>query len=159
MRVQSSWIPPFLTVFVWALVGASAVGWALRLSEPAPQALPAATPAVVQVRPAAITKWLGAPESPAAEAVSSARYALLGVIAQGARGVALLAVDGQAPKPYLVGTLIHEGLVLKAVGPRHAELAADRRGPVLTRLELPPLPDQPAPAGLTVVSKAAAGSR
>lgn len=154
-----SLISSVLTVFVWALVGASAVGWALRLSEPAPQALPAPAAPEVQVRPGAIAKWLGPAPSPATQAVVSARYDLLGVIAQGSRGVALLAVDGQAPKPYLVGSLIHEGLILKAVGPRHAELAANRLGPVLTRLELPAPPDLPAPAGLTVVSKAGAGSR
>ena len=125
----------------------------MRLSEPVAQATPAAAPAPVQARPAEIAKWLGAAEASSAEPVVSARYVLLGVIAQGRRGVALLAVDGLPPKPYLVGSLIHEGLVLKAVGPRHAELAADRRGPVLTRLELPAPPELPAPTGLTVVSK------
>ncbi len=148
-----SWMPPVLTVLVWALVGVSAVSWALRLSEPVAQATPAAAPAPVQARPAEIAKWLGAAEASSAEPVVSARYVLLGVIAQGRRGVALLAVDGLPPKPYLVGSLIHEGLVLKAVGPRHAEFAADRRGPVLTRLELPAPPELPAPTGLTVVSK------
>ena len=148
-----SWMPPVLTVLVWALVGVSAVSWTLRLSEPVAQATPAAAPAPVQVRPAAIAKWLSLAEASSAEPVVSERYVLLGVIAQGRQGVALLAVDGQPPKPYLVGSLIHEGLVLKAVGPRHAELAADRRGPVLTRLELPAPPELPAPTGLTVVSK------
>ncbi|MEI7785168.1 MAG: type II secretion system protein N [Betaproteobacteria bacterium] len=159
MRAQMSWMPPVLTLLVWALAGASAVSWTLRLTEPAPQAVPAAPPTAAQVRPAAIAKWLGAPEATAVESLVAARYVLLGVIAQGRRGVALLAVDGQPPKPYLVGSPIHEGLILKAVGARYAELAADRRAPVLTRLELPTPPELPLPAGMTVVSKAAAASR
>ena len=132
-----SWISSVLTLLVWALVGASAIAWGLRLSEPAPADLPVPAAQPVQVN-------------------ASARYALLGVIAQGRRGVALLSVDGQPARPYLVGSLIHEGLILKAVGPRHAELAADRKGPVLSRLELPAPPDLPPPAGLTVLSKASA---
>lgn len=149
---------PVLTVLVWALAGASAVSWALRLAEPAAQPLPVVAPAAVQVRPAAIAKWLAPPGS-SAEPVAVARFALLGVIAQGRRGVALLAIDGQPARPYLVGSRIEEGLVLKAVGPRYAELAADRSGPVLSRLELPLPPDLPLPAGMTIISKSAAGGR
>ena len=152
-----SWISSVLTLLVWALVGASAIAWGLRLSEPAPADLPVPAAQPVQVSASAIAKWLGPTAAPAAEPVASARYALLGVIAQGRRGVALLSVDGQPARPYLVGSLIHEGLILKAVGPRHAELAADRKGPVLSRLELPAPPDLPPPAGLTVLSKASAG--
>jgi hypothetical protein len=49
-----------------------------------------------------------------------------------------------------VGALIEEGVMLRAVGARHAELAADRSGPVLQRLELP-LPDSRLPEGMALV--------
>ncbi len=147
-----------LTVLVWAITGVSAVGWTLRWLEPSPQALPAPAPAVVEVRPAAIAAWLAAPAA-GQPAAAPTRYVLLGVIAQGRRGVALLSLDGQPAKPYLVGSLIHEGLMLKSVGPRHAELAASTRGPVLVRLDLPEPPELTAPVGMELVSKPAAGAR
>jgi hypothetical protein len=40
--------------------------------------------------------------------------------------------------------------MLRAVGVRHAELAADRNGPVLQRLELP-LPENRLPDGMALV--------
>ncbi len=149
-----------LTVLVWALTGVSAVGWTLRWLEPTPQAMPAPVIAAPEVRPAAITAWLSAPASASDQAATApSRYQLLGVIAQGRRGVALLSVDGQPGKPYLVGSLIHEGLMLKSVGPRHAELAASAGGPVLARLDLPEPPELAAPVGMEMVSKPAAAPR
>jgi general secretion pathway protein C len=149
-----------LTALVWAITGVSAVGWTLRWLEPAPQALPAPVPAALEVRPAAIAAWLGAPAAASAQAADApSRYQLLGVIAQGRRGVALLSVDGQPGKPYLVGSLIHEGLMLKSVGPRYAELAANARGPALIRLDLPPPPELAVPAGMELVSKPTAAPR
>ncbi len=149
-----------LTVLVWAITGVSAVGWTLRWLEPPAPALPAPVPAALEVRPAAIAAWLGVPAAaPEQAAAAPSRYTLLGVIAQGRSGVALLSVDGQPGKPYLVGSLIHEGLMLKSVGPRHAELAAKARGPVLFRLDLPEPPELAAPVGMELVSKPVAAPR
>ena len=149
-----------LTVLVWAITGVSAVGWTLRWLEPAAQGLPTPVPAALEVRPAAIAAWLSASTAaPEQAGAAPSRYTLLGVIAQGRSGVALLSVDGQPGKPYLVGSLIHEGLMLKSVGPRHAELAAQARGPVLVRLDLPEPPELAAPVGMELVSKPVAAPR
>jgi general secretion pathway protein C len=147
-----------LTVLVWTITGVSAVGWTLRWLEPTPQALPVPVPAALDVQPAVIAAWLGASTAaPEQAAAAPSRYTLLGVIAQGRGGVALLSVDGQPGKPYLVGSLIHEGLMLKSVGPRHAELAD--KGSVLIRLDLPPPPELAAPVGMELVSKPALALR
>lgn len=140
------------TAVVWALLGLSAVYWGLLLTEPRAPILPQAAPPVPQIQSAAIAAWLGAPlesSAPGAPAQAS-RYELRGVIAQGSAGVAVLSVDGQPARPYPVGALIEEGVMLRAVGARHAELAADRSGPVLQRLELP-LPDSRLPEGMALV--------
>jgi general secretion pathway protein C len=140
------------TAVVWALLGLSAVYWGLLLTEPPAPAVAPAAPAVLQIKSAAIAAWLGAPpESQAASAPAQARrYELRGVIAQGTAGVAVLSIDGQPARPYAVGTSVEEGVILRAVGARHAELAADRSGPVLQRLELP-LPDSRLPEGMALV--------
>jgi general secretion pathway protein C len=160
MLTQARILMSVWTLLVWGLVGLSAVFWGLKLTEapplPAPRLAASATAqAVPQVKAAQIASWLGAAPgaSESAAGAASSRYELRGVIAQGRNGVALLAVDGQPAKPYLVGSLIHEGVILRSVGPRHAELAADRGGPVIKRLELPP-PDTHLPDGLTLSGRA-----
>jgi len=88
---------------------------------------------------AALAATLGARADVAAPAVAApavdSRLRLLGVVAgrQG-QGAALISVDGQPPKPHRVGATVVDGLVLRALGPRHAELdgSAGR-----VRLELP----------------------
>jgi general secretion pathway protein C len=65
---------------------------------------------------------------------------LLGVIAgQSGQGSALLAIDGQAPKPYRVGQTVSEGLVLQRLDARRAQLGATLNGPTLRELKLPHL--------------------
>jgi general secretion pathway protein C len=161
MLSQARILMSVLTSMVWGLIGLSVVFWGLKLTEAPPQPAPvlaasATAQAVPQVKSAQIASWLGAAPG-AGESVAGAtgsRYELRGVITQGRSGVALLAVDGQAAKPYWVGSLIHEGVMLRSVGPRHAELAADRRGPVIQRLELPP-PETKLPDGVTLSSRTA----
>ncbi len=143
------------TAVVWSLLGLSALYWGLLLTDPlAPAVAPAAPAAlaVPQIKSAAIAAWLGAPsESQASGAQGQARrYELRGVIAQGSLGVAVLSIDGQPARPFAVGTSVEEGVMLRAVGVRHAELAADLSGPVLHRLELP-MPDSRLPDGVTWV--------
>ena len=161
MLSQARILMSVLTSMVWGLIGLSVVFWSLKLTEAPPQPAPvlatsATAQAVPQVKSAQIASWLvaapGAGESVAG--ATGSRYELRGVITQGRSGVALLAVDGQAAKPYWVGSLIHEGVMLRSVGPRHAELAADRRGPVIQRLELPP-PETKLPDGVTLSSRTA----
>ena len=55
------------------------------------------------------------------------------------RGAALIAIDGKPARPYRVGGVLEEGLVLQAVEGRRAVLAASAEGPALLTLELPAL--------------------
>jgi general secretion pathway protein C len=65
---------------------------------------------------------------------------LLGVIAgSSGQGSALLAIDGQAPKPFRVGQTVSDGLVLQRLDARRAQLGASLNGPTLRELQLPPL--------------------
>jgi general secretion pathway protein C len=75
---------------------------------------------------------------PVAAVNPSTRFVLSGVIAEpGRQGAALIAVDGKAPKPYRVGSLVDGALLLQSVGPRRAELAPSMDGPAAFALELP----------------------
>jgi general secretion pathway protein C len=154
---MSSFLRHVLTLTTWALVAGSAVYWTLAVLEPAPQWPPVSVSEPTQVRAQTISNWLAAPQAARApEPVASTRFKLLGLIAQGRRGVALLAVDGQPAQPFLVGSTVAEGVVLRSVGPHFAELSAGLRGPVLHRLELPPLAQQEPATGLVVGARPAA---
>jgi general secretion pathway protein C len=64
---------------------------------------------------------------------------MLGVVAdQHSAGAALIAVDGKPAKPYRVGDVVEDGLVLQSVKGRNAALGPVSGAAVLT-LELPPL--------------------
>ena len=73
----------------------------------------------------------------------SAKFKLLGVIAQGgsgSHGSALIALEGTPPKPYRVGDTLSDGLVLQTVKARSVVLGpAGQPGGSFT-LELPWLP-------------------
>lgn len=66
------------------------------------------------------------------------RLVLQGVLAGQAQGsgAALIAVDGQPPKPFRVGAAVGD-LVLLALGPREARLGPRADGPVSVTLEVP----------------------
>ena len=135
---------------VWALVGATAVFWGLRLLVHAP-ATPAAAVAVGDAAAVRVdlTRLLGAAPvavaAPAAAAEASSRFRLLGIMAAKpstagrAHGVALIAVDGKLPKAYRVGSPLDGELVLQSVSLRSAAIGPARGGPTVT-LELPALP-------------------
>jgi general secretion pathway protein C len=133
--------------FVWALVAASAVFWGLRLLVTPPSA-PPHTLAVGDGSPSRVdlTRLFGAPtvvNAPAVQAPAiSARFQLAGVMAPkvaGEQGIALLAVDGKTPRPYRVGAVIDDKLVLQSVSLRTASIGPARGAPVVV-LEVPPLP-------------------
>ena len=142
--MQRKWILRLITALLWALAAASAVYWGLRLAGPGTtRVVPSTAQAVpagdASARQAAIARILAdahaATNSPVALAPN--RFSLLGVVAQGSGGAALLVVDGKPARPYRVGSQIDEGLLLQSVGPRHVVLAASATGPALQRLELP----------------------
>jgi general secretion pathway protein C len=149
MLTQSSatWTVRGATFALWALAAASTIYWGLRLGG-APAALPAPVSPprpVAAVDPAAIAGLLGGTPAAAAAAAPVAslasRFQLVGVAAgvSSGAGAAILSVDGKPARPYRVGTVIEEGLILQSVQGRRATLAAQPDGPPLVTLELPPL--------------------
>ncbi len=138
---------PRLTAFGMAvLLAFSAVYWVLRW--PATQR-PSGAVADLPVAPAApvapaeqsrlLAQLLGAGGRAldVAPAGLAARLVLSGVVANAAgSGVALIAVDGKPARAYAVGSAVADGLVLKAVAPRRAMLAADVQAPVDLTLEM-----------------------
>ncbi len=142
------WVPRIAALLLGAAAAASLAYWGLRLwPQGAGGAIPAAmvpAPAAQAADPDQVARLLAAPgAAPAsAPAVSVAsRLVLTGVAAaRSGRGTALIAVDGQSPKPFVVGATVAEGLVLQSVQGRRAALGPAMRGPSTLVLELPPLP-------------------
>ncbi len=135
------------TLVVWALVGAGALFWGLRLFASAPVAPPGT--AVAINGPAVrgdLTRLLGADPPPvpaAAEPPPDARFQLIGVVTPRAaafarEGLALIAVDGKPPKAFRVGAVVDGGTVLKSVAARGAMLGPRDGAPQVT-LNLAPL--------------------
>ena len=135
------------TFSVAALAAASAIFWGLKLSAPVSllQVTAAVAPGLEASDTQAWVRLLGgqkADASPTPEAVdvSSSRFKLLGVVAGASRqGHALIATDGKTAKPYRVGAPVEDGLILKSVSPRSAELARSLEAPTGMTLELPKL--------------------
>lgn len=96
----------------------------------------------------AVARLLGAVEAQVAVVAAptvASRLALLGVISGEENAAALIGIDGKPPKPYQVGSTVTDGLVLSAVTPRRALLAASIDGPTVLTLDMPP-PKDTAPA-------------
>ena len=143
--MQNKWVLRGATFVLWALVAASAAIWTLRLNQPPVITAAPVLPPVAAIDPAAVGRLLGyvpaSAQAPASTPALASRLVLTGVVAgRSGEGAALIAVDGQPPKPFRVGSAIEEGVVLKSVQGRSAVLAAGAEGPDLLTLELPPLP-------------------
>ncbi|MGV1045753.1 type II secretion system protein N [Limnohabitans sp.] len=134
-------LPSLVTGALWCAAALSAGYWALQLPS-SPQALGAPVTVVVEGASAQATtrmqRALGATAVATADAPQLERLQLLGVIAStSGQGSALIAVDDKAPKAYLVGQAVGEGLVLQNLSPKGAQLGATLDGPRLQVLQLP----------------------
>jgi general secretion pathway protein C len=144
-------MPSRVSAFViWALLAASLVFWALRLTVRGPSAPPFTVP----VGEAAAVRGdrsrlfgSGATAAPAVAAPQAAsRFRLLGVAAPPANapqgsGIALLSIEGKPARPYRVGAHVDGELMLRAVGPRSATLGpASGENAFTLELPLRPLP-------------------
>ncbi|MFT4240981.1 MAG: type II secretion system protein N, partial [Acidovorax sp.] len=101
-------------------------------------------PAPIAPDAQALARLLGA--EPAAPGVAvapsaSSRFQLVGVLSgrHSGGGAALIAVDGKPARPFRVGAVVDQGLVLQSLGPRQAQLGAALGGPAALSLEMPPL--------------------
>ena len=141
----SPWLNRLLTTLLAALVAASAVYWVLTW--PTPTSTPRPTignDEAPAIDPDKIAHLLGAGKEPietetATPSVSS-NFKLVGVIAQGgagSHGSALIAVAGGPAKPYRVGQVVGDDLVLQTVKPRRAELGPKDGNRASVTLELP----------------------
>jgi general secretion pathway protein C len=130
-----------LTWAVWACVAFSAVTWALRwtAAHDVSSVTTAEPQPMQQVDETALARSLGAAPVQAAAAPSLAsRFQLLGVLAGGPNaGAALMAVDGKPAKPYRVGAVVVDGLVLQSAQGRRVSLGAAAEGPPTLTLDLP----------------------
>ncbi len=141
----SVWPVRLSTLILATMATASAAHWFLKWSE-APPVPPVQTvlPAAKIIDSARIALLLGAAAFTAnrdtAAPVSNAmgKYKLLGVIAQGSQGSALIGIDGEPAKPYRVGDKLPGDLVLQSVKARSAALATSLETPVSVTLQLPP---------------------
>jgi len=120
--------PLWAAGLVWLAAGAALTGWLLiLLGGSAWQPVPVAAGTAVAAEPAAVARALGLDGSPGSAgpvAHTVTRLKLAGIVAQpGARGAALIAVDGQPPRPFLVGSAVGDGWVLSAVERRRVRLS------------------------------------
>ncbi|HEX2547802.1 MAG TPA: type II secretion system protein N [Ramlibacter sp.] len=143
----ATWTVRGATFALWALAAASAVYWGLQLTGGRGSASVPATAQrqVAAADPVAIARVLGGTATASATAAApqptlASRLQLVGVAAgaSSGQGAAVIAVDGKPARPYRVGSVIEEGLVLLAVRGRQATLAAQPNGPPILTLELPP---------------------
>jgi general secretion pathway protein C len=144
---QRVWLPRLAALILAALAAASATFWALKLHGSASDVGLPAVPAteVAASDPMAVARALGGgktavvAQAAALPSVAS-RLALVGVVANPkSGGAALISVDGKPAKPFAVGSVVEDGLVLKSVGTRQAALAQGAAAPASVTLEMPPL--------------------
>lgn len=139
--MSSRTVLPVVTLLVWGGVAFSAVTWGLRWSATgaSPSNATSAVQALPEVDAAAAARALGAAPAPVVAAPSLAsRFQLQGVLTGGPNeGAALISVDGKAAKPFRVGAMVAEGLVLQSTQGRRISLGAAMDGPQILVLELP----------------------
>lgn len=132
---------PAASLLVWGVVAFSAVTWGLRWSATgtAPSNATTAVQALPEVDVSAAARSLGAvPVQAAAAPTLASRFQLQGVMAGGPNaGAALIAVDGKPAKPYRVGAVVVDGMVLQSAQARRISLGASMDGPQTLVLELP----------------------
>ena len=132
---------PVVTLLVWGAVAFSAVTWGLRWSATgaAPSNATSTAQALPDVDLSAAARSLGAaPVQAAAAPTLASRFQLQGVMAGGPNaGAALIAVDGKPAKPFRVGALVADGMVLQSAEGRRISLGASIDGPQALVLELP----------------------
>jgi general secretion pathway protein C len=121
---------------------ASVVFWVLNFpSGMVVQGLPLAQSTGPATGPSSVhmAKALGVQAAlPDVSIAQSSRFVLWGLVAGASgQGSALIAVDGQPPRPYRVGQTVTDGVVLQGLAPKQAQLGANAQGAALFSLSLP----------------------
>lgn len=147
LRSGATWAAGLL----WLAAGLGTGYWFLHIQgQGAWTPVQGLAPSVPQADSEAVARALGAQVAAvqtAAAPAPAARLQLLGVVVQGRQqGAALIAVDGQPPRPWRVGAEVADGLFLQSIDRQSARLGETRSGPVTMELPVPPLPKD-GPAG------------
>jgi general secretion pathway protein C len=128
------------SVLLFAALCAIVAGWALQLLAPRAPVAPAGAIAQVQGPPdlsAAGQLFGGVPRAADAQVQAApSNIQVSGVLAAGARGVALLAIDGRPAKPFAVGEPVSDGMTVRAITGDTVELDRGAGGPPM-RLPAP----------------------
>ena len=107
------------TLAAAAVLAATAAHWLVTLGAPTPQPGPAPIASGAGAPPdlASAALLFGRADAPGAQAVAPAALNLqvLGVVAAGRLGSALLAIDGKPARAYVVGASLGPGRQLKAI--------------------------------------------
>lgn len=139
---SNSWTLRLFTLMIWLAVGLCVAYWAFKFITTKPVEATAALPApALVIDSKAVAKLLGAADNVAAKPVNvavSTKYALFGLAgtARG-QGVALIALDGKPAKPYRVGSVVADSLILKSISNTGVILAASITAADGVTLELP----------------------
>ena len=139
---SNSWTLRLFTLLIWLLASLCAAYWAFKFvtTKPVEATAALAAPTVV-VDAKAVAKLLGATDNIAAKAVNtpaSTKFVLFGLAnSAGGQGVALIALDGKPAKPYRVGSMVADNLVLKSISKTGVMLASSLQAPDGVTLELP----------------------
>jgi general secretion pathway protein C len=139
---SNSWTLRLFTLLIWLLVGLCTAYWAFKFATTKTVEATAALAApTVVVDSKAIGKLLGATDVVTAKALNtsaSSKFALFGLAnSVGGQGVALIALDGKPAKPYRVGSLVADDLILKSISKTGVVLATSLKSPDGVTLELP----------------------
>ena len=140
LSAASRVVLPTTLLLVWGAVAFSAVTWSLRWSAPSANLSHAtAAQSLPELDVSAAARSLGAgPVQAVATPTLASRFQLQGVMAGGPNaGAALIAVDGKPAKPYRVGAVVADGMVLQTAQGRRISLGASMDGPQTLALELP----------------------
>lgn len=143
------WLLRIVTLAIWAVAALCVTLWSLRFAGTNAPAVAATAIASAEPsgEPVDLARIFGPPNTPVGPGAASGpkaadpgtHFVLVGVVADRAsRGVALIAFDGKAAKPYRVGTEVEEGYVLKSVAARSATLAPSSAAGAAFTLELAP---------------------
>ena len=142
----SAWVAPTAGFLIWAAATASLVAWGLAFW-PQDGQPPASSVVMGQgkslstvVSSADLVKVLGGSNTDAAQPPApslASRLVLVGIAKRGQEISALIAVDGQAAKPFAKGREVLPGLVLQSVSLQQAQLGSSVGGPSQLSLEMP----------------------
>ena len=149
MNTHSLLWPRLMAFSLSALAAAGAAYWVLQWPDASVlSSSPMAISTTDAPDPQGLVRLLGGAGANAAQAPvtqapvtqAPSRFVLTGVVADRAQsGAALIALDGQASKPYRVGASVADGLVLQSVTARRAVLAPALSAPAALTLEMKPL--------------------